>query len=327
MSDDANHGRREATPVELSDAAIDWLVKLGSGSATPQDRAAFERWRALSPAHERAAQEAETLMRDVGATRQAERLRSAARSALSARPAGRPVRRRMILAGAAAASVAAVAVGLEAMGPLAALYADHATRIGERRRIELPDGSVATLNTATALSLDFTDERRRVVLHAGEASFDVAKDPNRPFTVVSEDAQTRAVGTIFAVKRTDRCADVVVSEGIVEVRVDGSPPVRVGAGQRLDFTGSRKLQPRSVDTELATAWQRGKLIFNRRPLDAVVAELARYRPGRILVVGERAKALQVTGVFDLDDPDRLLRTLEDATQVRISRLPMLTIIR
>lgn len=315
---------------ELSEAAIDWIVRMSSGRATAQDRMAFLRWRGQSAAHEAAAREAEALMRDVGSTRQADEVRISTRRSTAGsawHPVARPLRRRFLLGGAAAASVAVVTLGVEVLGPVAALYADHATRIGERRRVDLPDGSVATLNTATALSLDFTDERRRIVLHDGEALFEVKKDPNRPFTVVSEGAQTRALGTVFAVKRSGDCADVVVREGIVEVRVGPAAPVLVEAGQRLDFVGRRRLEPRAVDADRETAWQRGKLIFNRRRLESVATELERYRPGRIIVLGDLVKTLEVTGVFDLDDPDRLLRTLGDATQVRIAQLPLLTIIR
>lgn len=323
MSDDAKHG-------ELSDAAIDWMVRLSSGKATAEDRLSFARWRGLSPEHEAAALQAEALMRDVGATRQADAMRLGARP-VPAPPAlranGRPMRRRLLLGGAAAATVAAVAIGLDALGPMASLYADHSTRVGQRRKVELADGSTVMLNTATALSVDFTDERRQIVLYGGEAVFDVAKDPNRPFTVVSGDTRTRAVGTVFAVKHTGTCADVVVSEGTVEVRIGANPPIRLDAGQRIDVSGRRRPEAVAVDADQAMAWQRGKLIFNRRRLESVVAELERYRRGRIVILGEQAKDLRVTGVFELDDPDRLLLALQDATHVRISQLPLLTVIR
>ncbi len=82
-----------------------------------------------------------------------------------------------------------------------------------------------------------------------------------------------------------------------------------------------------VDVDAATAWQRGKLIFNRRPLENVVAELQRYRTGRIVILGDRLKTLEVTGVFDLDDTDRILRTIEETTKARVVQMPLFTIIR
>jgi transmembrane sensor len=320
--------RPEAAPsIALSDEAIDWLLHLSSGRATPKDRLAFLRWRGRTPAHEAAAREAESILHALGQTRQADRARRHGEPiSFPAMPHSR-VGRRFLFAGAAVASVAALAVGLPTVWPLASLYADQATAVGERKRVVLADGSVVFLNTDTALSIDYADQDRRIVLHHGQALFEVARDPGRPFVVVADGAATRALGTIFAVRRTETCADVIVTEGAVEVRVGTQDAVRLEAGQRLGFGARAALGPRTIDAEAATAWQRGKLIFNRRPLQSVVAELERYRAGRIVVLGERLKTLQITGVFDLDDPDRLLRTLEETTKAKVVHMPLLTVIR
>lgn len=320
---DAGAGR---PGMALSDQAIDWLVLIGSGRATAADRLAFLNWRRQSPAHEAAAGEAESLMQAVGRTRQA----AAHRRAVGQTPAAvrRYARRRLLLAGAAAAaSVAAVAVALLALGPLAAVYADHATAVGQRKRVELADGSTAFLNTATAISVDFSPSERRIVLHAGEAWFDVAKDANRPFVVAAADTRTRAVGTAFAVLRSDKGEHVTVTEGTVEVRLRGGEPIRVGAGQRLDAGEDARLKLRTVDVDTATAWQRGKLIFNRRPLQSVVEELQRYSTRRIVVVGDGLRMLEVTGVFDLDDPARVLRAVAETTKASVLNMPLLTLVR
>lgn len=303
----------------LSDEAIDWLVRLGSGRATPKERLTFLRWRQRSAAHEAAAVEAEMLLRAVGDTRQADQLRRHGEPLLHRRPVGR----RGLFAGAAAASVAVVTVGLTSLGPLSALYADHATGVGGRKRIALADGSFVILNTATAVSVDYSGKERRVVLHDGEALFDVAKDPSRPFIVMTGDMEVRAVGTAFVVRREE----VTVSEGTVDVTIGSRPAIRVVAGQRLGVGEGDRFRLSTVDIDAATAWQRGKLIFNRRPLEGVVAELQRYRAGRIVILGDRLKVLEVTGVFDLDDTDRILRTIEETTKAKIVNMPLLTVIR
>ncbi|WP_422018271.1 FecR family protein [Reyranella sp.] len=312
----------------LSDEAIDWLVRLSSGHATSSDRFAFKRWRERSAMHEAAAAEAEALLRDVAATRQASGLRSRAEMQSIASLPHR-VGRRTVFAGitAAAASVAVVAVGPNLQDHLSGLYADYATAIGERKRIALDDGSTVTLNTATALSVDYSGHERRIALYGGEASFEVAKDPNRPFIVTAGNAQARAVGTAFVLQRNAMCERVVVTEGTVEVTVGKAAAVRLEVGQALALGEVEGQKVLSVDVDVVTAWQRGKLIFNRRSLQSVVAELERYRRGRIVIANEDLKALQVTGVFDLDDPDRLLRTLAETSKARVTYLPLLTIIR
>lgn len=285
------------------------------------------RWRRRSAAHEAAAVEAEALLQAVGETRQADHLRQHG-APLSAGAVRRlPVGRRVLFAGAAAASVAAVAVALPALGPLSGLYADHATAVGDRKRVSLADGSVVVLNTATAISVDYSAKERRIVLHDGEALFDVAKDAARPFIVVAGGVEVRAVGTAFVVRVKNASEHVTVSEGIVEVKMGDFPPMRIAAGQRLDVGEGDSFKLRTVDIDAATAWQRGKLIFNRRRLESVVAELQRYRAGRIVVLGDSLKALEVTGVFDLDDTDRILRTIEETTKARVVQMPLLTVIR
>jgi len=311
----------------LSDEAIDWLVRLGSGRATATDRLAFRRWRQSSAAHEAAAVEAEVLLHAVGETRQADELRRQGTPLSAGSVRRHPVGRRVLFAGAAAASVAAVAVALPALGPLSGLYADHATAVGSRKRVTLADGSVVVLNTATAVSVDYSAQERRLVLHDGEALFEVAKDAARPFIVVAGDVEVRAVGTAFVVRLKRVFENVTVSEGTVEVKMGDRPPIRVVAGQQLDVSESDGFKLRMVDVDAATAWQRGKLIFNRRPLENVVAELQRYRTGRIMILGDRLKTLEVTGVFDLDDTDRILRTIEETTKARVVQMPLFTIIR
>ena len=132
MSDRQESPQRDA---RLSDEAIDWLVRLSSGRATPRDRLAFLAWRARSPEHELAAHDAEALLRDVGDTRAADLLRQ--RPEIVAPAAGpayrRHIGRRALFSGAAAATAVAAAASVGMFGPMAALYADHATSVGERR--------------------------------------------------------------------------------------------------------------------------------------------------------------------------------------------------
>ncbi len=311
----------------LSDEAIAWLVRLGSGHANAADRAAFASWRARSTAHEAAATEAEAILHAVGATRHAVGFQAAPAPVAPVVPLPWRFSRRAVVGGAIAASAAGVLAGAGVFGPVARLYSDYATGVGERRRVALPDGSVAWLNTDSALSVAYTDTARQLALHAGEAMFEVARDSARPFTVAAAGGATCAVGTIFAVRRGADDTDVTVTEGIVEVSYGVAAPVRVMAGQRLAYGRGGLGPPEAADTESATAWQRGKLIFNRQPLGVVVAELQRYQTASIVITDARLSTLQVTGVFDLDDPDLLLRTVARATGARLFRLPLLTLLR
>lgn len=300
----------------LSDEAIERLVRLHSGSTGAAERMDFLRWRGLSVEHERAAREAEALWGALPETRHAEDYR-------------RRVRRpRRWLALAASACVAAIAVAIVLPEPLAGLYADYATRTGERRMLELADGSRVWLNSDSSLSVDFGPQQRRLRLHSGEALFEVAKDAARPFIVEARGGEVRAVGTRFDVDSRGPQVRVDVTEGVVQVNSAGSAPVRLSAGERLSYREAAAPEPvQPLDLSSASAWQRGKLIFNQRPLGEVLDELERYLPGRIVLTDGALRQHKVSGVFDLKDPDALLKTLERLQPVTVTHLPWLVLIR
>lgn len=302
--------------LSLSDEAIERLVRLHSGGAGAAERMDFLRWRGLSMDHERAAREAEALWGALPETRHAEDYR-------------RRVRRpRRWLALAAAACVAAIAITIALPEPLAGLYSDYATRTGERRMLELADGSRVWLNSDSALSVDFSPQQRRLRLHSGEALFEVAKDAARPFIVEARGGEVRAVGTRFDVDSRGPQVRIDVTEGVVQVNSAGSEPVRLSAGERLSYREAAAPEPvQPLDLSSASAWQRGKLIFNQRPLGEVLDELERYVPGRIVLTDNALRQHKVSGVFDLKDPDALLKTLERLQPVKVTHMPWLVLIR
>lgn len=185
MSDDGRRDRLTPRNVVLSDEAIGWIVRIGSEAATAEERAAFEEWRNRSPAHANAAAEAAAIMESIGVTGQADEYREIGTTLRHTPPAvALRVSRRAVLAGGAATAATVGLIGSGAFGPPLGFFADYATGVGERERVVLQDGSVAWLNTATALSANFSDRERRLTLHAGGALFEVAKDKTRPFVFV-----------------------------------------------------------------------------------------------------------------------------------------------
>ena len=69
------------------------------------------------------------------------------------------------------------------------------------------------------------------------------------------------------------------------------------------------------------------MIFNNRPLGDVVAEMNRYRFGKILITDAASARLPVTGVFETRDPDALLDAIAVTMPLSVLRLPLLTVIR
>ena len=306
----------------LSDEAIEWVVRLG-GDPGPEARAAFEAWCRRSPAHAEAVRQARALLEDVGRTETAAEHRRWVRAL--APPPRRGISRRALLVGGASAAAVAGLAGSGLLGPAAGVFADETTRVGQRRRLTLPDGSPAWLNTASALSVDFSATLRTVSVAAGEALFEVGPEA-RPFVARSRDGEAGTAGARYVLRREARHSAVVVLSGTVEVRNEAGT-VAVHGDQRVAFGPGVLGLVEAVDAAALAAWTRGKLIFNRQPLAAVAAELERYTAGRVVVVGERLRRFEISGVFGLDDADALLRTVAGVARADIVRLPLLTLIR
>ncbi|WP_336335535.1 FecR family protein [Pseudomonas putida] len=280
-----------AQPIsDLSDDALDWQVLLHSGNASTADQARYRRWCALSPAHAEAAREAEALWLDIGHTPTAQAT------------AAVPARRKRHWAAGVAASLVLLAAAVAGLQQAPVLLADYRTGLGERQVITLADGTRVTLNSASALSVAFSERERRVVLDAGEALFETTDEP-RPFVVDTAGASVQGSAATFSVRRDGR---VVLARGEAKV-------------------GEQQLAV-APDAGAQTAWQRGKLIFNGKPLGQVLAELERYRHGRIVLSDSKLAAMEVSGVFDLDEPEALLRTLEQRYGLKVTYLPWLAVV-
>jgi transmembrane sensor len=184
-----------------------------------------------------------------------------------------------------------------------------ATARGEIRQLNLADGSRVTLDTLSRVSVHYESAIRLVRLEAGEALFEVAKDPQRPFIVQAGNVRVRAVGTAFVVdRRSDASVRVIVTHGTVDVWREASSPepaVRVAAHKRLLTTPAQVAQPQELTAEQlagAVAWESGIINLNGRTIGEAAAEFNRYN-ARTIVIRDPALASQtVVGEFQTTDP-------------------------
>lgn len=316
-----------------------WLVLLQDESATPEDRARFETWRGGHPTHGMAWQRATALWSEldnvVPALRQATPLSAIGgniapapastvfRSAVSNRPRPAAIGRRRLFQ--VAAGIAAVALGGSYLATHPGLFADYRTALAERRLITLADGSNVELGSNTSLSVTYEPAVRRLTLHDGEAFFAAASDPARPFIVRAGGGEIRALGTAFNVKYQRDRVVVTVIEHAVEITF-GNSSVRLGPGEQLSFGNVRLSAPEPADLAAVEAWRRYRMFFNETPLGEAVAEIERYRPGRILVTDAAVAAIPVTGIFRTDQADAALQTIGDTLPVDIVRMTELLIL-
>lgn len=325
--DDAKHSEQSGGLVlsgPVSDAALDWFTALQGYPDDKQLQADFQAWLHKDPRNAAAYTkiagvwdlgELDDIAADMG--RAGADIPSAPIPKLS-----RPVP--FFRMGAIMAAAIFIAVGVAQYPALMMKWrSDFQTVAGMSEDVVLPDGSRMTLNTATAVALDFEGGRRSVHLLQGEAYFDVVHDDARPFKVVAGYAEVVVKGTAFGV-RNDGAKDVVTLErGIVDVfRItDKNDSVELRPGEMVTATATVLSSIQSADPSTALAWRYGRLIFENQPFEKIVDELARYYGKSIIVTSNRIGQAQVTGNYMLDNPERVIRSLAATIGASVTRLP------
>lgn len=300
-------------PRDPDEAALVWFSRL-LGKPTPADRAAFERWVAASPAHAVAWRRAGGLWAASG--------EAGLRVAAEEQPKLADYldsmdrrRRRRALRQTGAALIAALAVlggttWLERPYLFQDLMSDYVTARGERRTVTLADGSVVTLNADTAIDEAFTSAERRVRLARGAAFFSVTKT-GTPFVVETEGGEVRVLGTKFDVRMDDGGSTVTLAEGSVEVDA-GSSRAALKPGEQIKLAQGGLSDVAAADLDAALAWRDGRFVFSEARLADVVAEIGRYRSGRIVIADRKLADWIVSGSLPLDDPDAALKSLQSS---------------
>jgi transmembrane sensor len=314
---------------EIENTAALWVARLGEGPLDVRAQAELECWLAEDPRHGAAFLEAQAawgVMNDVAREPGALRL-----AISSARWTGR--RWRAVAALAAGLLVLVAGAVLWNGDPLVAIAADHRTAAGERRQVNLSDGSVVELGPASAVAVHFDERERRVELLRGVLYAVVAPrrgGEQRPFLVTAGAGSARALGTEFAVRRLGGSVEVVVVEHEVMVSAGGrdgkATEVVLAAGESVRYgdVGVDAVQTANLDQVLA--WRRNWLVFDRVPLVQAVDELNRYRSRRILIGGSTLPQRQVSGVFDMSDPDAVLDTIARELGARTVSAPLVTLL-
>ena len=191
---------------------------------------------------------------------------------------------------------------------------------GGEFKLQLADGTQVYLNSATDLRypVAFTGSERRVYLK-GEAYFEVAKDAEHPFIVVTDDVQVRVYGTSFNVNTlgADGVRTVLV-EGKVGIRGQDSNREYVLKPNELAFydRNSRDMKIETVDPDLYTLWRKGIFVFERETLENIMNTLSLWYDMEVFFQSESAKKLHFSGHMKrYEQIEDILHAITDATGV------------
>ncbi len=220
----------------------------------------------------------------------------------------------------------------------------YRTNAGERRQVTLADGSTVQLDSATELRVRYSERARELTLKRGQVRFEVARDVERPFSVLAGARKVVATGTAFNVDLLGPELFVTLIEGHVvvlpkearktqaslqatavrgsslpEARGDaeqGARPmalnsdlIELAAGQELSVSASGTASIRRADVRRATAWQSGQLVFDNEALSSVIERVNRYATRPLSLADEQTANLKISGVFNTGDVDGFVSTI------------------
>lgn len=302
----ANDDLKKAIPE-----ASRWYVRLRADDVNEHEKAAWQAWLNQSSNHQQAWQQIENLQTQLG--------RVPANLIATTLKTTDLSRRQLLRQLGMFALVAPIGVATWKLAPWQQWRAQYVTATGEQRRIDLPDGSQFTLNTATAADVEFDSQTRRIRLYQGEILVETRPDPQapaRPFFVETPQGRVQALGTRFTVRLQNHRSRVSVLEKTVRIFPSkGFDNLDLQHGQQARFS-SHKV--RRLSQPVSDSWWTGSLIVVDMPLRHLLAELSRYRKGS-LSCSDDVAALKVSGAFPLRDTDRALVAISHAFPVREER--------
>src|SRR5690606_10672619 len=185
--------------------ATEWFARMHSGEGDSAVLKAFESWRNSNPQHDIAYEQCYSLWSMTNALKDDANIIDELRLArASGRPTGahrHTLLKRSLpwLAFVATAACMLVGVMMYWVAPVLPETHIYSTHIGEQLRIQLDDGSTATLNTDSKIIVRYSQNKRLIELQQGEVYFDVARQAQRPFEVLAAGNTVRAIGTEFNV--------------------------------------------------------------------------------------------------------------------------------
>lgn len=332
--------------LSLKQQAIEWLVLLRSDDIGEEEIIVFADWLAQDHAHSAAFSEVEKLFDEMTIAAKLEKFEQhtsnsvVKQNVLVINPSNMGIKatskksRKVWLS----YSFAMAAVWLFLVMPISLgqfnlfnniLY-DYHTDIGGLREVTLEDGSQLLLNTNSAVSVNFSEKSRQIILHHGQVRFTVAKDTKRPFQVMSEGLSVKALGTVFEVYKNTSDVSVIVQEHAVlaefQSKATTNQPskttaIKVQQGEQFNYYPTGNMQaPKWVDLKNTSAWQQRLLMVNDRPLGDLLNEISRYRVGQVFMLDNKLKNLHVTGVFSLEKPDEIIVAVGKALDLKETKI-------
>lgn len=307
----------------IDDEASIWLVRLDNGNLSSQSRKELKAWLLADKGHPIALKAMTSIWDDMDDVLMMADEQSFNYVSLWT------LLQPMIKPFALAASISFFAVFIWLAMPVSVQKNSYATIVGEHMTAEFDDGSVIHLNTNSRIDTAFSDNERIIKLIKGEALFEVAHDPSRPFIVYAGDRLVQAIGTKFVVHLKSENVQVTVTDGKVkmskvalnktiadvielsdtaikkdDIYITKGEKVVIGDNQAPTLT---HIKPANIERLLS--WLDGQLIFVNEDLYDVIQDINRYIDIEIVLKDPSLHHIPISGRFDLEDSEALIEAI------------------
>ncbi|AZF35803.1 Iron siderophore sensor protein [Pseudomonas sp. R4-39-08] len=295
----------------VAEQAVHWLLKMQQGTLDPRQQAAWQQWLDAHSEHQRAWDHIQRVN---------QRLRGVpsplAHAALNAPTSNsrRQALKLLLLLGAGSAA----AWGLRQQRILPPLTADFRSPVGQRRTVQLADGSQLQLNTGSAVDVHVDSQQRLIRLLEGEILL-TARAGATPLRVLTSQGLLSSQAARLNVRQFSDHTQLAVLDGQVDVMPNhySGLPLTVEAAHQVNYTRKGWDSPRPADAN-SGAWADGMLVAAHMRLEDFLGELGRYRRGQLNCDPQVANLL-LSGSYPLDDSERILDLLEVSLPVTVRR--------
>lgn len=193
------------------------------------------------------------------------------------------------------------------------------TKPGTRVKIQLEDGTAVWLNDGTTFRYPekFTLNERHVYVE-GEAYFEVAPDPEKPFIVENPMVNTVVTGTSFNIRgySSDNYFEATLSSGKVRLMKDDRQ-ISMVPGQQVQFDNlQNKFFSKRVNPAIYSSWIEGKLILKDEPFQLAMLKLSRWYNVDIIIQDETLKNFMLTATFENEKVEQTLEHIAYALPVK-----------
>ncbi|WP_316828964.1 FecR family protein [Pedobacter miscanthi] len=194
---------------------------------------------------------------------------------------------------------------------------------GAEYKLALADGSTIMINSASVLRFPVNinaASSRDVYLEKGEAYFQVAKNPNKPFIVHATGMDVKVLGTTFNVNTYTKTTRTTLVEGKVEAKSANNQTTILVPNQQAIFNQqTNTLTKADVDVLPYVAWANGKIVFEEASLGEVMDQLSLWYDYDVEFQSEKIKQIHFSGEIErYSDIKVILNIIEQTGGVKFS---------